>query len=286
MDTLGLIWGLAVLPAAPTDWDGAVVVFQRVGKGLPRLARVWADSAYRALSEWAGRNAKWVLDIVTRREGAIGFEVQPWRWVVERTFGWFNRYRRLSKDYEHNPASSEAWIYVTGNGSQVGGVPAKVIDPHLDANILIALHDPSHKFHAVAVKFVTDNKAAGLSVSGQSIREFLATGKGVKPADFLKLQKDYGIQVILTPTANEIKATAARLQQAFSGDPLKRVLRDGDAQVAAAAYLRGEKLGTTDLPFFKRCKDLGIDVEFVGVDPSALSKAANYAPVTVTIPPP
>lgn len=53
-----------------------------------------------------------MLDIVTRRDGAIGFEVQPWRWVVERTFGWFNRYRRLSKDYEHNPASSEAWIYI------------------------------------------------------------------------------------------------------------------------------------------------------------------------------
>ena len=112
VDTLGLIWGLAVLPAAPTDWDGAVEVFARVGDGLPRLARVWADSAYRALAGWVNANVSWVLDIVTRREGAVGFEVQPWRWVVERTFGWFNRYRRLSKDFEHNPASSEAWIYI------------------------------------------------------------------------------------------------------------------------------------------------------------------------------
>jgi putative transposase len=105
-------------------------VFERVGEGLPRLARVWADAAYRALAEWSSRNAEWVLDIVTRRAGAVGFEVQPWRWVVERTFGWFNRYRpwrwvvertfgwfnryrRLSKDYEHNPTSSEAWIYIT-----------------------------------------------------------------------------------------------------------------------------------------------------------------------------
>jgi len=101
-----------VLPAAPTDWDGAVEVFERVDAGLPRLARVWADSAYRALADWAGKNVKWVLDIVTRREGAVGFEVQPWRWVVERTFGWLGRYRRLSKDYEHNPKSSEAWIYI------------------------------------------------------------------------------------------------------------------------------------------------------------------------------
>lgn len=112
VDTLGLIWGLAVLPARPTDWDGAVEVFRRVGDGLPRLARVWADSAYRALSKWVRANVLWVLDIVTRREGAVGFEVQPWRWVVERTFGWFNRCRRLSKDYERNPTSSETWIYI------------------------------------------------------------------------------------------------------------------------------------------------------------------------------
>ena len=112
MDTLGLIWGLAVLPASPTDWDGAAEVFKRVGDALPRLARVWADAAYRALAEWVAANARWVLDIVTRREGAVGFEVQPWRWVVERTFGWLNRYRRLSKDYERNPLSSETWIYI------------------------------------------------------------------------------------------------------------------------------------------------------------------------------
>ena len=112
VDTMGLIWGLAVLPAAPTDWDGAVEVFKRVGDGLPRLARVWADAAYQALLGRMDRAWRWVLDIVTKREGAVGFQVQKWRWVVERTFGWFGRYRRLSKDYEHNPASSETWIYI------------------------------------------------------------------------------------------------------------------------------------------------------------------------------
>jgi putative transposase len=110
-----LIWGLAVLPASPTDWDGAVEVFRRVGKALPRLVKVWADSNYRvaALTDWLRANAAWVIEIVTRREGAVGFEVQPWRWVVERTFGWSSRCRRLSKDYEHNPKSSEAWIYIS-----------------------------------------------------------------------------------------------------------------------------------------------------------------------------
>jgi len=115
VDTLGLIWGLAVLPAAPTDWDGAVEVFRRVGGRLPRLAKVWADSAYRveALTAWVAEHCRWVVEVVTRRDDAVGFEVIPWRWVVERTFGWFGRYRRLSKDYEHNPESSEAWIYIS-----------------------------------------------------------------------------------------------------------------------------------------------------------------------------
>jgi putative transposase len=114
VDTLGLIWGLAVLPAAPTDWDGAVEVFRRVGRALPRLAKVWADSAYRAeaLAGWIEAHARWVLEVVAKRPGQTTFEVQKWRWIVERTFGWFGRYRRLAKDYEHNPKSSEAWIYI------------------------------------------------------------------------------------------------------------------------------------------------------------------------------
>jgi len=114
VDTLGLVWGLAVLPAAPTDWDGAVEVFKRVGEGLPRLARVWADSASRAeaLAGWIKANARWVLEVVAKRPGQTTFEVQKWRWIVERTFGWFGRYRRLSKDYEHSPRSSEVWIYI------------------------------------------------------------------------------------------------------------------------------------------------------------------------------
>jgi putative transposase len=113
VDTLGLIWGLAVLPADTTDWAGAVEVFRRVGDRLPRLARVWADSAYRALAGWVEAQGRWVLEVVTRRAGAVGFEVIPRRWVVERTFGWLGRYRRLSKDYETNPRSSETWIYIS-----------------------------------------------------------------------------------------------------------------------------------------------------------------------------
>lgn len=75
---------------------------------------MWADANYRAsaLAEWIGANARWVLEVVAGRPGQTTFEVQKWRWIVERTFGWFGRYRRLSKDYEHSTESSEAWIYI------------------------------------------------------------------------------------------------------------------------------------------------------------------------------
>jgi putative transposase len=102
-----------VLPAAPTDWDGAVKRFERVGKTLPRLAMVWAVSAYwvEALLGWITAHCRWVLEVGTKRPARITFEARKWRGIVERTFGWFTRYRRLSKDSEHNPKSSETWIY-------------------------------------------------------------------------------------------------------------------------------------------------------------------------------
>ena len=94
------------------DWDGAKEVFRRVGSSLPRLARVWADSIYQALAGWVARNCRWVLEVVGKRPGQTRFEVRKWRWIVERTLGWLGRYRRLSKDYEHNPKSSETWILI------------------------------------------------------------------------------------------------------------------------------------------------------------------------------
>jgi putative transposase len=87
-------------------------VIGRCGGLLPRLARVWADAGYKAFAAWVIEHCRWVLDIVSKRPGQTTFEVQKWRWIVERTFGWFGRYRRLSKDYEHDPKSSETWILI------------------------------------------------------------------------------------------------------------------------------------------------------------------------------
>ena len=109
---MGLIWGLAVLAAHVTDVAGAQVVLNGSADALPRLTTLFADSGYHGLWDWVRGRGKWVLRIVTRRPDQVGFAVQPKRWIVERTFGWFGRYRRLAKDYEVYPHNSEAWIRI------------------------------------------------------------------------------------------------------------------------------------------------------------------------------
>jgi putative transposase len=113
VDTLGLIWGLVVLPADVQDRDGAKALLLRVHRLLPRLQVIWADGAYAAIIGWVQDTFGWLLTTILRPVGAKGYVHLPRRWIVERTFGWFGRYRRLSKDYEHYPHNSETWIYVT-----------------------------------------------------------------------------------------------------------------------------------------------------------------------------
>jgi putative transposase len=77
-----------------------------------RLQLIWADGGYAGkLIDWVKCTCNWVLEIVKRDPNAKGFQVLPRRWVVERTFGWLDRYRRLSKDYEVLTETSEAMIY-------------------------------------------------------------------------------------------------------------------------------------------------------------------------------
>ncbi len=73
---------------------------------------IWADGAYAAVRVWVRESLGWVRTTVLRPLGVKGYVHLPRRWIVERTFGWFGRYRRLSKDYEHNPLSSETRIYI------------------------------------------------------------------------------------------------------------------------------------------------------------------------------
>jgi putative transposase len=103
---------LAVLPANISDSAAAPPLIQRVVDEHDRLEKVWADQTYQGeLVTWANAFERFELEIVKRPEAAQGFVLLPKRWIVERTFGWFGRYRRLSKDYEATCESSEDLIY-------------------------------------------------------------------------------------------------------------------------------------------------------------------------------
>ena len=114
VDTSGLLLSVAVHPADVQDRDGTRLALGELVWRFPRLGLIWADGGYRgaALSEWVREELGCRLEIVSRPAGQRGFAVQPRRWVVERTFGWLGRQRRLSKDYEALPASSAAWVQI------------------------------------------------------------------------------------------------------------------------------------------------------------------------------
>jgi putative transposase len=98
------------------DRDGAKEVLDYCHGTYPRLSLVWADAAYSGeLVSWTAKTCGWTLQIVRRNEAQTepaqkGFQVQPRRWVIERTFAWLCKYRRLVRDYEFLPQSSEAMI--------------------------------------------------------------------------------------------------------------------------------------------------------------------------------
>ena len=113
VDTLGLIIALVVHPANLQDRDGAKLVLAKLVGWLPRLKLIWADGGYAGqLIGWVKDLGGWLLQIVKRCDDVKGFVILPKRWIVERTFGWFGRYRRLSKDYEALTDSSESMIYL------------------------------------------------------------------------------------------------------------------------------------------------------------------------------
>ena len=109
---MGLILALTVHAANVQDRNGAKQVLEKLAEGFPRLRLIWADGGYTGkLVDWVQSTLNCVLQIV-KRPNVSRFVVLPKRWIVERTFGWLNRYRRLSKDYEQTPASSEAMVYL------------------------------------------------------------------------------------------------------------------------------------------------------------------------------
>jgi putative transposase len=117
VDVLGLLLGVYVGAADEQDRDGAKTLLGRCRYWYDRLAKIWADAGYAgALVDWVKAlrpRGRLHLDIVRRPDDAKGFQVLHRRWIVERTFGWFVKQRRLVRDYEARTQHSEAMLYIT-----------------------------------------------------------------------------------------------------------------------------------------------------------------------------
>ena len=114
VDTRGFRLFVVVTCAAPRDAEGGQALCDTIQEKVPRVKNVLVDSAYRGqLLEYVARWCRFVVEVVAKSPGQKGFQVQPWRWIVERTFGWFIWYRRLSKDYERTVDSSETMVKIT-----------------------------------------------------------------------------------------------------------------------------------------------------------------------------
>jgi putative transposase len=115
VDTLGLVLGVAVTPANTTERNGAQIVLGQVLGWFIWLRRLWVDGGYtgEAFAQWVkDLRPQLTVEVVKRSDALEGFKVLPRRWVVERTFGWLMRYRRLVRDYENTETSAAAWIFI------------------------------------------------------------------------------------------------------------------------------------------------------------------------------
>jgi putative transposase len=108
VDTLGLVWALVVTTADVQDRDGAKLALEAFRESVKFPKIIWADTAYKSVVDWALVKWLWVVEIVKRPRGK--FVLQKKRWIVERTFGWLNRSRRLAKSFERTAESDAAFV--------------------------------------------------------------------------------------------------------------------------------------------------------------------------------
>jgi putative transposase len=113
VDTLGLLLVVLVTAASVQDRDGAHQLLRHLPGPCKKLRKIWVDGAYSGrLVDWVAERFRFVLAVVLRPKESRRFVLLPRRWVVERTFGWLNLSRRLSKDYERLMPTSETWIHL------------------------------------------------------------------------------------------------------------------------------------------------------------------------------
>jgi transposase len=114
VDTWGLLMVVVVTAANIAEREGAKLVLAKSQSHYPRLFKILADAGYDGapMLQWVMDTYHWIWETVKRTDKTTGFVPLPQRWVVERTFGWFNWSRRLSKDYEILTDTSEAFLYI------------------------------------------------------------------------------------------------------------------------------------------------------------------------------
>jgi putative transposase len=113
-DTQGFPLAVLLHPADIQDNHGAVPLLGLLRQSFPTLQHIFADRVYRGakLRDAVAEFVQWTIEIVTRSERVGTFKPEPKRWVIERTFAWFGRNRRLAKDFEQTIASAEAWFLI------------------------------------------------------------------------------------------------------------------------------------------------------------------------------
>jgi putative transposase len=113
-DTQGLPLALLVHAANIQDNHGAVPLLTALRRSFPKLRHIFADRVYRGqrLLDALAHTGKWTIEIVTRSQTVGTFQAEPKRWVIERTFAWLGRNRRLAKDFEATIASAQAWLMI------------------------------------------------------------------------------------------------------------------------------------------------------------------------------
>jgi transposase len=117
VDTLGLVLRAFVCAANVTEREGGKQVLKRVkkmGQSVRRIHTIWVDGGFdgEPFMQWVMDSLSWIVEAVLRPQGSKGFVLLPKRWVVERTFGWMMGCRRLARDYEGLPETSETFIYL------------------------------------------------------------------------------------------------------------------------------------------------------------------------------
>lgn len=112
VDTFGLVWATFVHAANLPDTQAGTKLIEKVKGNIPRLKKILIDQGYKGtFADCAEQVLGVEVEVAAKPESTKGFIPIAKRWVVERTFAWFNFYRRLSKDYEQNPENSAAWLF-------------------------------------------------------------------------------------------------------------------------------------------------------------------------------